>query len=85
MNKKIFDRYGTSLRKGDTVQLIDLPLELFLGRTENEQNILRAEIGKTHLIQSCNPHGKLKLDFYDVDGIPHSVLISTSCVKRIPG
>jgi hypothetical protein len=72
MDKKFIDRYGNSLKKGDTVKLIDIPLELFLGRTETEQNILRAEVGNNHLIQSA-------------DDIPHTILISTSCVTRILG
>lgn len=51
MHKKVIDRHDISLRKGDTVELIDLPLDLFLERTENEQNILRDEtIGSTHMI-----------------------------------
>jgi len=85
MDKKFIDRYGNSLKKGDTVKLIDIPLELFLGRTETEQNILRAEVGNNHLIQSFNRHGKLELEFYDADDIPHTILISTSCVTRILG
>lgn len=85
MGEKITDRNGNSLKRGDTVKLIDLPLELFLGRTEPEQNILRAEIGNTHFIQNINQHGKIKLVFYDEDGTSHSILISASCVARIVG
>ena len=40
--KYIFDYKGTHLRKGDTVKLLTLPLEMFLGLTESEQKVLRA-------------------------------------------
>ena len=82
--KKIIDRHGKAIRKGDTVQLVDIPLELLLGLTESEQNIIRAEIGKMHLIQSANQHGKLKLEFFDARGISHTIFIRPSCVTRIP-
>ena len=85
MDKKFLDHYSNSLKKGDTVKLIGIPLELFLGRTEAEQNILRAQIGNMHLIQDFNQHGKLKLEFYDKNDMPHTILISTSCVTRIFG
>jgi hypothetical protein len=85
MNKKFIDRHGKPLRKGDTVKLIDIPLGLFLGLTENEQNTLRAEIGNKHLIQSSDRHGKIRLEFYDAKGTLHTILISSTCVVRIPG
>jgi hypothetical protein len=81
--KKITDRYGNSLRKGCAVKLIDIPLDLFLGRTEPEQNILRAGIGNNHFIQSIDRHGKLELEFYDKYNIPYTILINASCVKRL--
>jgi hypothetical protein len=85
MNKRFIDRHGKPLRKRDTVKLIDLPLGLFLGLTETEQNTLREEIGKMRLIQSTEQHGKIKLEFYDAKGVLHIILISPSCVTRIPG
>jgi len=83
MNKKFIDRYGNSLKKGDAVKLTGIPLELFLGRTEDEQNILRAQIGNIHFIQSVNRHGKLKLEFYDKYDMPYTIWIRKSCVTRI--
>ena len=82
--KCFFDQKGTLLRKGDTVKLLALPLEMFLGLTESEQKILRAEIGKKHLIQGSGGQGKIKLEFYDVHGALHAILINPSCVTRIP-
>jgi len=84
-NKTLFDRHGHPIRNGDTVKLVDIPLELFLGISESEQNILRAEIGKMHLIQSANQHGKLKLEFFDSRGISYIIFIRPTCVTRIPG
>lgn len=84
MSKILYDRHGKTIRKGDTVKLIDIPLELLLGLTELEQKTLRGEIGKMHLIQSANQHGKLKLEFFDARGIPHTIFIRPSCVTRIP-
>lgn len=85
MNKRIVDRHDNLLRKGDTVRLIDIPLELFLGLTESEQKILRAEIGNMHLIQSSDRQGKIKLEFYDFKGATRTILINPHCVARIPG
>ncbi len=85
MNKKLTDHQGKPLKKGDTVKLLNIPLELFLGRTETEQNTLRAEIGKMHLIQSADRHGKIKLEFHDANYIPHTIQIDPSCVTRILG
>ena len=83
--ERIFDRYGRTIRKGDTVKLVDIPLELLLGLTESEQKTLRAAIGKMHLIQSASQHGKLKLEFLDARGIiSHTIFIRPSCVTRIP-
>ena len=83
---KIFsDRHGQPIRSGDTVRLVDIPLELFLGLSESEQKILRTEIGKKHLIQSSNQHGKLKLEFFDARGISYTIFIRPACVTRIPG
>ena len=84
-NKTLSDRHGHPIRSGDTVKLIDIPLELFLGISESEQKILRAEIGKMHLIQSSNQHGKLKLEFFDARGISYIIFIRPTCVTRIPG
>lgn len=84
-HKIFYDRHGRSIRRGDTVKLVDIPLELFLGLAEPEQKTLRAEIGKMHLIQSANQHGKLKLEFFDARGIPHIIFIRPACVTRIPG
>ncbi len=39
MDKKFIDLYGNPLRKGGTVKRIDIPLELFPGLAEPEQNI----------------------------------------------
>ncbi len=83
--KAFFDHKGTLLRKGDTVKLLTLPLEMFLGLPESEQKVLRAEIGKKHLIQGSVGQGKIKLEFYDVHGALHAILINPSCVTRIPG
>ena len=80
----IIDRQGKIIRKGDTVLLVDIPLELFLGITESEQRTLRAEIGKIHLIQNTNQHGNLELEFFDAKGISHAIFIRPSCVTRIP-
>ncbi len=82
---KYFDHQGTLLRKGDTVKLLTLPLEMFLGLTESEQNILRAQIGKKHLIQEPGGQGKIKMEFYDAHGALHAILINPSCVTRILG
>ena len=83
--KSFFDHKGTLLRKGDTVKLLTLPLEMFLGLPESEQKILRAEIGKKHLIQGSGGQGKIKLEFYDAHGSLHAIFINPSCVTRIPG
>ena len=83
-HKIFFDRYGRPIRRGDTVKLVDIPLELFLGLSESEQIILRTEIGKMHLIQSANQHGKLKLEFFDARGIYRIIFIRPACVTRIP-
>ena len=83
--KLFFDHKGTHLRKGDTVKLLALPLEMFLGLPESEQKVLRAEIGKKHLIQGSGGQGKIKLEFYDAHGALHAILINPSCVTRIPG
>ena len=85
MSKIFYDRQGQAIRKGDTVKLVDMPLELFLGLTESEQKTLRAAIGKTHLIQNTNQHGRLKLEFFDAKGISHIIFIRPACVTRIPG
>ena len=85
MHKIFFDRHGRPIRRGDTVKLVDIPLELFLGLSESEQKILRAEIGKKHLIQSDNQHGKLKLEFFDAKGTSYIIYIRPACVTRIPG
>ena len=58
--EKIIDRHGKTIRKGDTVQLVDIPLELLLGLTESEQKILRAEIGNMHLIFVSGSTGRVK-------------------------
>lgn len=71
------------IKKGDTVKLVDMPLELLFERTENEQNTLRVEIGSMHLIQSSILHGKIELELYNVKGIPNTIFISPSCVTRI--
>jgi hypothetical protein len=83
--KIFFDRHGHPIRRGDTVKLVDIPLELFLGLSESEQKTLRAEIGKMHLIQSANQLGKLELEFFDARGISHTIFIRPACVTRIPG
>ena len=80
-----FDRHGRPIRRGDTVKLVDIPLELFLGLTEPEQKTLRASIGKAHLIQSASQHGKLKLEFSDARGASHTIFIRPTCVTRILG
>lgn len=85
LGKKLFDHQGSLLRKGDTVKLLALPLEMFLGLTEPEQKTLRAEIGKKHLIQGPSSQGKIKLEFYDAHGALHAILINPSCVTRILG
>lgn len=84
-HKIFYDRLGNLIRIGDTVKLADIPLELFLGLSESEQKRLRAEIGKLHLIQSANQHGKLKLEFFDARGASHTIFIRPTCVTRIPG
>ena len=85
MHKIFYDRHGGPIRKGDTVKLVDIPLELFLGLSEPEQKTLRAEIGKMHLIQSTNQHEKLKLEFFDARGGSHTIFIRPACVTRILG
>jgi len=85
MDKKYTDRYDKPIKIGDTVELVDIPLDLFLLRTEPEQNILRAEIGNTHFIQGINQHGKVRLEFYDKNHMPHTIIIDPSCVRRIFG
>jgi len=85
LGKKLFDHQGSLLRKGDTVKLLTLPLEMILGLTEPEQKTLRAEIGKKHLIQGSGGQGKIKLEFYDAHGALHAILINPSCVTRILG
>ena len=85
MNKIFYDRNGCPVRKGDTVKLVDIPLELFLGLTESEQKTLRDEIGKTHLIHSAKQYGKLELEFFDARGASHTIFIRSTCVTRIPG
>jgi hypothetical protein len=45
MHKIFFYRYGRPIRRDDTVKLVDIPLELFLGLSKSEQIILRTEIG----------------------------------------
>ncbi len=84
MNKILYDRHGQTIRRGDTVKLIDIPLELLLGLTELEQKTLRGEIGKMHLVQNANQYGKLKLEFFDRRGISRSIFIRPSCVSRVP-
>jgi hypothetical protein len=84
-HKIFYDRHGSPIRKGDTIKLVDIPLELFLGLSESEQKTLRAEIGKMHLIQSANQLGKLELEFFDARGISHTIFIRPACVTRIPG
>ena len=83
MNKKLKDHQGKPLKKGDTVKLIHIPLELFLGLNEIEQNTLRAEIGNIHLIQGPSGHGKIKLEFHDANYVLRTILIDPSCVIRI--
>ena len=85
MNKIFYDCQGQAIRKGDTVKLVDIPLELFLGLSESEQKTLRAAIGKTHLIQNASQYGKLKLEFFDARGTSHTIFIRPACVTRIPG
>jgi hypothetical protein len=84
MNRIFYDCQGQAIRKGDTVKLVDILLELFLGRSESEQKTLRAEIGKIHLIQNTNPNGNLKLEFFDVRGVSHTIFIRLARVTRIP-
>ena len=84
-HKIFYDRHGAPMRKGDAIKLVDIPLELFLGLSESEQKTLRAEIGKLHLIQSVNQHGKLKLEFFDARGSSHTIFIRPACVTRVPG
>ncbi len=83
MNKKLKDHQGKPLKKGDTVKLLNIPLELFLGLTETEQKILRAEIGNMHLIQGSSGHRKIKLEFHDTNYVLRTILIDPSCVIRI--
>lgn len=83
MNKKLKDHQGKPLKKGDTVKLLNIPLELFLGLTETEQKILRAEIGNMHLIQGSDRHRKIKLEFHDTNYVLRTILIDPSCVIRI--
>jgi hypothetical protein len=83
MDKKLTDNQGRSLNKGDTVKLQTIPLELLLGLTETEQEVLRAEIGNNYLIQGSDRHGKIKLEFYDTNDMLHTILVDASCVTRI--
>ena len=85
MDKRLTDNQGSPLKKGDTVKLQAIPLEVLLELTETEQEILRAEIGNEYLIQDLTKHGKIKLEFHDENDMFHSILISASCVTRIPG
>jgi len=85
MHRIFYDRQGQAIRKGDTVKLVDIPLELFLGLSESKQKTLRAEIGRMHLIQSTDQHGKLKLEFFDARSASHTIFIRPACVTRIPG
>ena len=85
MDKKLTDNQGRSLKKGDTVKLQAIPLELLLELTEAEQEILRAEIGNEYLIQDSDRHGKIKLEFYDANHMLHTILVGPSCVARILG
>ena len=83
MDKNLTDNQGRSLKKGDTVKLQAIPLELLLELTEAEQDLLRAEIGNKYLIQGLDAHGKIKLEFHDANDMLHTILIDPSCVTRI--
>jgi len=83
--KMFYDRLGNPIRRGDTVKLVDIPLELFLELSESEQKRLRAEIGKIHLIQRANQYEKLELEFFDARGASHTIFVRPACVTRIPG
>ena len=85
MDKRLTDNQGSPLKKGDTIKLQAIPLELLLKHTEAEQEILRAQIGNEYLIQDSDKHGKIKLEFHDENDMFHSILVSASCVTRIQG
>ncbi len=85
MDKKLTDSQGSPLKKGDTIKLQAIPLELLLEHTEAEQEILRAQIGNEYLIQDSDKHGKIKLEFHDENDMFYSILVSASCVTRILG
>jgi hypothetical protein len=85
MDKRLTDNQGSPLKKGDTIKLQAIPLELLLEHTEAKQEILRAQIGNEYLIQDSDKHGKIKLEFHDENDMFHSILVSASCVTRILG
>jgi hypothetical protein len=51
--------------------------------TESGKRTLKAEICKIHLIQGSGSQGIIKLEFYDAHGVPHAILINSSCVTKI--
>lgn len=83
MKNKPRDSKGKILRKGDTIKLLNISLELFLGSDEVGQKALRGEIGSTHLIQDFSEYGKLKLEIHDMNNMPRTILISPLSVIRI--
>lgn len=75
MNKKLIRRRNACPKKGGTVELLDILLELLL---EKEKESLRAKIEDARFIQCSDRHGKIKLEYCDANYALHTILITPS-------
>lgn len=78
MNKKHIYRRNTLTKKRGSAKLPDILLELFLELTGKEKDALRAKIENARFIQCSDRHGKIKLEYCDVNYALHTILITPS-------
>lgn len=83
MSKQLIDVPKKPLKRGEVIRMLEVPQDLFSKLPQSKHKALKAEVGNVHLIQNLDENGKIELEFYDEDYMPHTIWVNPSCVTRV--
>jgi hypothetical protein len=83
MHQASIDCHGSPLVVGDSVKVVEIPAALPQGLPDEDQIAIRAQIGKTLIIQEFNEGGDAELEFADSDGTIHTIWIELRCLEKV--
>jgi len=77
------DRFGQSLRVGDSVLVGEIPVKLLEGLLPEDQEAIRAQKGNCLTVEGFDDYGNVELEFTDASEQLHTIWIESGALEKL--